>query len=152
MQAAAVNTDLKSAKKQGFTLVEVVVSMVLLGIIFSSAFSTYMLGIDMITDAREELRASQIIHSEIERLRTKNWSDLNQLVDYDTVKPHGEFAALFADKYTAFRYLIDLNTEKDKMLVAVRVEWTNSKGQTSIRWFNTIFVQNGLNEYFYRKA
>lgn len=133
-------------------MVEVVVSMVLLGIIFSSAFSTYMLGIDMINDAREELRASQIIHSEIERLRTKNWTDLNKLSDYDTVEPHGEFAYLFAHKYTAYRYLIDLNANQDRMLVAVRVHWTNSKGQTSVRWFNTIFVQNGLNSYFYRKA
>src|SRR5210317_631064 len=119
MQAAANINKLPG--KAGFTLVEVIVSMVLLGIIFSSAFSTYMLGIDMINDAREELRASQIIHSEIERLRTKNWTDLNKLSDYDSVEPHGEFAALFADKYTAYRYLIDLNAAQDKMLVAVRV-------------------------------
>ena len=150
MQAAAKINKLPG--KAGFTLVEVVVSMVLLGIIFSSAFSTYMLGIDMINDAREELRASQIIHSEIERLRTKNWSDLNELSDYDSVEPHGEFDALFADKYTAYRYLIDLNAAQDKMLVAVRVEWKNSKGMTSVRWFNTVFVDGGLNSYFYRKV
>lgn len=150
MQAAA--NSKKRSGKEAFTLVEVVVSMVLLGIIFSSAFSTYMLGIDMINDAREELRASQIIQSEIERLRTKNWTQLCSLTQVDTVTPRGEFAAYYADKYTAFRYLIELNTAGDKMLVAIRVHWTNSKGQTSVRWFNTIFVQNGLNDYYYTKV
>ena len=30
-------------------------------------------------------------------------------------------------------------------------EWSNASGQTSVRWFNTIFTQNGLNDYYYRK-
>ena len=52
MQAAAITNKLSD--KGGFTLVEVVISMVLLGMIFSAAFSAYMLGMDMINDAREK--------------------------------------------------------------------------------------------------
>ena len=148
MRAAALYSNKNS--KDGFTLVEVIASMFILGMVFTAAFSSYMLGMNMINDAREEVRASQIIQSEIERLRTKNWSQLNGLADGATFQPSGEFSKLYADKYTAFRYLIDINST-DQMLVAVRVEWTNSAGRTSVRWFNTIFTENGLNDYYYRK-
>ena len=148
MQEAAIKNNIH--KSDGFTLVEVIVSMFLLGIIFTSAFSTYQLGINMIDDAREEIRASQIIQSEMERLRTKNWTQLQKMPSGSTFEPSGEFAKIYATNYSAYRYLITLNPS-DKMLVAIRVEWTNSTGQQSVRWFNTIFTQNGLNDYYYRK-
>ena len=141
----------KINKTSGFTLVEVIVSMFILGIIFTSAFSTYMLGLNMIEDSREEVRVSQIIQSEIERLRTKNWSQLKNMQPTSYFDPSGEFAQIYAKNYKCFRYLIPLDTG-DKMLVAIRVEWKNSTGLKSIRWFNTIFTQNGLNDYYYRKV
>ena len=125
--------------------------MFILGMVFSAAFGTYFLGLDMINDSREEIRASQIIQSEMERLRTKNWIQLNDRSSGSTFEPSGEFAQTYATKYNAYRYLIKLGTG-DQLLVAIRVEWKNSKGQTSIRWFNTVFTQNGLNDYYYRKV
>lgn len=148
MHEAALKGTLK--RSDGFTLVEVIVSMFLLGIIFTAAFSTYQLGINMIDDAREEIRASQIIQSEMERLRTKNWTQLRNMPSGATFEPSGEYAQAYATKYNAYRYLITLNPS-DKMLVAIRVEWQNASGSTSVRWFNTIFTQNGLNDYYYRK-
>ena len=148
MRAAAFHSN--KYNKEGFTLVEVIASMFILGMVFTASFSSYMLGMNMISDAREEVRASQIIQSEIERLRTKNWTQLSSLANGATFEPSGEFSKLYADKYTAFRYLIDINSN-DQMLVAVRVEWTASSGRTSVRWFNTIFTKNGLNDYYYRK-
>jgi len=148
MQEAAIQKPIR--KTDGFTLVEVIVGMFILGIIFTSAFSTYQLGLNMIDDAREEIRASQIIQSEMERLRTKNWTQLQKMPSGATFKPSGEFAKIYATNYSAYRYLITLNPS-DKMLVAIRVQWTNSAGKTSVRWFNTIFTKNGLNDDDYRK-
>ncbi|HSH10050.1 MAG TPA: type II secretion system protein, partial [Oceanipulchritudo sp.] len=70
MRAAAQHSPPNTA---GFTLVEVIISMTLMAIVFTAAFGSYFLGMRIIEDAREEVRASQIIQSELERLRTKNW-------------------------------------------------------------------------------
>lgn len=147
MHAAATNN--KFSKKAGFTLVEVVVSMVLLGIIFASAFSSYILGLRMINDAREEVRASQIIQSEIERLRTKNWIQLQKYNTGEFFTPQGEFLKEFSEDYISYRYVIPI-TNADQMIIAVRVQWKAQSGRTNIRWFNTVFTKNGLNDYYYR--
>ncbi len=65
--------------KDGFTLVEVIVSMFLMAIVFTAAFGTYFLGMRMVEDAREEIRASQIIQSELEAMRTLTWDDLENI-------------------------------------------------------------------------
>ena len=129
--------------KDGFTLVEVVVSMVLLSIIFASAFATYFLGLRMINDAREEVRASQIIQSEIERLRTKNWTQLQAYSSGETFEPQGEYIKEYTTDYNAYRYVIPI-TSNNQMLIAVRVQWTTSNGRQTVRWFNTIFTKDGL--------
>ncbi|MGA1205164.1 MAG: type IV pilus modification PilV family protein [Opitutales bacterium] len=145
MRAAA--RPAQQSKKGGFTLVEVIVSMFLMAIVFNAALGTYFLGMRMIGDAREEIRASQIIQSELERLRTKNWGQLNGMSS-GTFTPTGEFVKYYAVDYRAYRYLIKIND--DQYQVTIRVDWVNERGKRSTRWFNTIFTRNGLNDYYYR--
>jgi uncharacterized protein (TIGR02598 family) len=153
MQAAAPikKQPLQTTSTAGFTLVEVVISMTLMALIFTAAFGSYFLGMDMIDDSREEVRVSQIIQSEIERLRTKNWGQLGLMASGETFDPDGEFVKQYSDKYNAYRYVILLTNQRSQQyLVAVRVTWTTQSGRTTVRWFNTIFTKGGLNDYYYR--
>lgn len=152
MQAAApTRNSFQTTSNAGFTLVEVVVSMTLMALIFTAAFGSYFLGMDMIDDSREEVRVSQIIQSEIERLRTKNWGQLGLMASGETFDPDGEFVKQYSDKYNAYRYVILLTNQRSQQyLVAVRVTWTTKNGRTTVRWFNTIFTKGGLNDYYYR--
>jgi uncharacterized protein (TIGR02598 family) len=152
MQAAApTRNSFQTTSNAGFTLVEVVVSMTLMALIFTAAFGSYFLGMDMIDDSREEVRVSQIIQSEIERLRTKNWTQLGKMASGETFDPDGEFVKQYSDKYNAYRYVILLTNQRSQQyLVAVRVSWTTKNGRPTVRWFNTIFTKGGLNDYYYR--
>ena len=146
MRTAAVQEPPR--EKAGFTLVEVIISVTLMSVVFMSAFGAYFLGMRIIEDAREEVRASQIIQSEVERLRTKNWAQLNDMEVVETFEPQGTFVKQYAKEYSAIRYIIPLNA--DLMLVVVQVQWTNSNGLATRRWFNSIFTRDGLNDYYYR--
>ena len=103
----------------------------------------------IIQDAREEVRASQIIQSELERLRTKNWQQLNSLEDFAYFEPQGTFVKQYAKQYVAYRYIIDISGKPQKWVVVV-VQWKNSRDVWSRQLFNTVFTKDGLNDYYYR--
>ena len=135
----------------GFTLAEVMVSMSLMAIIFTAAFGTHFLGMKMVEDAREDMRASQIIQSELEAMRTMNWPDLQALSGTSNIiQPQGNFMAQFANDYTVYRVVGNING--NQKYVVIWVWWKNSKGFNSFRRFSTVFTQNGLNDYYYRQV
>jgi prepilin-type N-terminal cleavage/methylation domain-containing protein len=134
--------------KDGFTLVEVIVSMFLMAIVFTAAFGTYFLGMRMVEDAREEIRASQIIQSELEAMRTLTWDDLeNKGTGWSIIDPQGNFVQQFAKDYLAYRWVYNINSEQKR--IAIWVRWTNSRGEYTYQMFSTIFTKNGLNDYYY---
>lgn len=146
MQAASKT---HSESKGGFTLVEVIVSMALMAMVFTAAFGTYFLGMRMVEDAREELRASQIIQSELEAMRTLTWDDLENMgTGWSIIDPQGNFVQQFAQNYLAYRWVYDIPGAQQKR-IAIWVRWTNSRGQYSYQMFSTVFTQNGLNDYYY---
>jgi prepilin-type N-terminal cleavage/methylation domain-containing protein len=136
--------------KDGFTLVEVIISMVLMAIVFTAAFGAYFLGMRMVEDAREELRASQIIQSELEALRSLNWGDLDDLPSMSPVNPQGSMIQQFAKNYIAYRQVTSIDATKKRVIVYVW--WINSRGVYTYQIANTIFTKRGLNDYYYRKV
>lgn len=143
----AVRTGLRGAPQAGFTLVEILFGMVLLAIIFTSAFGTHFLALRMVEDSRDQVRASQVIQSELEAMRTMNWSDLEALGKGGEFVPRGRFAQVFVGRYTAYRSIVDLTDSMKE--VRIWVEW-ESRGRTYTQTFNTVFTRNGLNDYHYR--
>ena len=59
---------------EGFTRVELMISTVVLSVIFAGGFGALHQGNRLIEIARDETRAGQILQSEIEDLRTLNWT------------------------------------------------------------------------------
>ena len=95
--------------KDGFTLVEVLVSMSIMAMVFTAAFGAYFLGMRIVEDAREELRASQIIQSEMEALRSLNWTDLSNLPSVAPLQPTGYLINQFSKEYLSYRQVSDIS-------------------------------------------
>ena len=148
MRAAAKQTGLTG--EEGFTLVEVLVGMFLMAIVFSAAFGTYFLGMKIIDESRQEVRASQIIQSELEAMRTMNWSDMEALNSSEYITPQGEFITKYSAQFRVFRYIQNINSSQKR--VTLWVWWVNSNNQNTFRRFTTVFTKNGLNDYYYRQA
>ena len=145
---AALNSK-HSNNSAGFTLVEMVMAMTLMAMVFTAAFGSYFLGMQMVEDAREEIRASQIIQSEMERLRTMNWQQLGTLKALEEFQPHGTFIQDYTKDYKCYRYNFPRANGVERQVTVV-VEWINSRNSWTTQAFSTSITKNGLNDYYYR--
>ncbi|HEX3628192.1 MAG TPA: type II secretion system protein [Verrucomicrobiae bacterium] len=64
---------------RAFTLVEVLISAAITGIILAAVFATVSTSFGILTVTRQNLRATQIIVSRLEGLRLEAWDQTNQL-------------------------------------------------------------------------
>lgn len=141
--------------KGGFTLLETVVGMTLMAAVFGSAYASYFLGLNIIEDAREELRATQIIQSELERLRTITWVELTALATVSSFEPQGEFVKMYSGMYATKRKVEDVvvvGANAGLKQVTLYVSWTSRRGKERTQVFSTLFAENGLSDYYYRQA
>lgn len=124
--------------------------MALIAIVFGTAFGVYFMGMRMVEDAREEVRASQIAQSGLEAMRSKSWEDLSEM-PYASILPiSGNFIRKFSNDY--FSLCIVENLSPTQKRVSVYVRWKNRRGEYSYQLFSTLFSKGGLNDYYYRKV
>lgn len=64
---------------RGFTLVEAMVAAIVLVLVIVPAITTLQRGFQSLDSARNPTTASQLMQSEMERLRLKNWSQIEEL-------------------------------------------------------------------------
>lgn len=142
---------------------EIMVAISVITLVMGGGIAALIQGNRMISDARDSTRISQIIQSEIESLRTLNFSDLTAMTDptypgyiqFTKLPLQGRFATAYADRYTLWRGVMqeDNNNDgvSDQIGVYVYVGWTpsNSRYSTWERYY-TRFTEDGLNDYYYR--
>lgn len=135
------------SKLKAFTLVELMVGMTLAGIIFAGAFSGMKTGFDIVEEARDQARVTQLLQSEIERMRTLNWSDISALPAKESISLDGALASSYRDRYSFIRTIQSNGT--DRVIVTITANWQNS-GRSRDRSMLTGFSKDGLYDYYYR--
>jgi len=136
------------ARQSGFTLVEAMVAMGIFALVIASGLIGVQRGFESVGNARHYSRTSQIMQSEIERLRSFSWSELQELDAIKEIQPDSEFAAEQYDDYTVYRTIEDV--EPDLSRVQIYVFYENENGQSQSFRYKTYFTKGGLNDYYYR--
>ncbi|WP_309387395.1 type II secretion system protein [Cerasicoccus frondis] len=137
----------KTHKKNAFTLVELIVGMALAGMVFAGAFSGMKTGFDIVEQARDQARVTQLLQSEIERLRTLNFNDISSLPPSSAISLEGSLANAYRNRYSLNRVI--KADGLDRVEVTVTANWTNS-GRSRELSMKTGFTRDGLNDYYYR--
>ncbi|WP_269541456.1 PulJ/GspJ family protein [Cerasicoccus fimbriatus] len=135
------------SKLNAFTLVELMVGMTLAGIIFAGAFSGMKTGFDIVEEARDQARVTQLLQSEIERMRTLNWTDISALPAKESITLDGALASSYRDRYSFIRTIQANGT--DRVIVTITASWQNS-GRSRDKSMLTGFSKDGLYDYYYR--
>ena len=130
--------------KAGMTLIEVMIGGIVMVLVFISTFAVMQRGFEMIDISRNTGLAGQILQSEIEDIRLKNWANLPADGTTNITLPSA-FTSV-ASKFTATRTVTSINSDMKK--VTVQVTWTAYTGRTHTRRYETYYTKGGLNDYY----
>jgi prepilin-type N-terminal cleavage/methylation domain-containing protein len=155
-----LNTNRFGTASWGFTLVEVMVASLLLGILVLSLLGAFSSGLSVVQAARENMRASQIMVQKMETVRLFTWNQTTNTAIAPT-----NFVALYdptvTNSGTIYRgeYRVSRAPEsipiayRDKMRqVTVMLYWTNYNGnriRVQSRDVQTFVARYGMQNYVY---
>ena len=167
---------------RGFTLVEVMVSTFVLIFGICSAIIVLQSGFKAMDNSRNTTLASQIMQSEMERIRLLPWDTstvqldaggqpvldasnnpvlkpaivrlpASEQIDLLTIFPAGETTDKLISRFTVTRTAADLAGQVGEVkLITIQVTWTGLDGISHTRTSSTQYAKNGLYDYYYTKA
>ena len=112
-------------------------------------------GFKSIDVARGTTLASQIIQSEIERIRMLSWTSVTAMDGTNTVDLSTMFTTdpTLAARFTVTRRVVaDAARPADVRDIWIEVDWRGYDGRAHQRTFYTKYVKNGLYDYYYTLA
>jgi Tfp pilus assembly protein PilV len=134
--------------RRGFTVLEVMVaaSVMLLGI--TTAILTLQRGFQALDAARNLTYASQVMQTELERLRLRSWDQLQTLQDSGATSVAVEaVTGLGGEGFTCTRTIRDIRTDMKEITLAAT--WRGHDGRPQTARLVTRYGRNGLYDYFY---
>jgi prepilin-type N-terminal cleavage/methylation domain-containing protein len=133
--------------RDGFTLVEVMIAAIVLVLAITSAITTLQRGFQALDTARNTTFASQVMQSEMERLRLKSWAQIQAVQDSNDTAVTVNGVTGMAGSFRCTRTIRDLKTDmKEVTLVAV---WNGYDGRPHTLRYITRYGKSGLYDYFY---
>ena len=99
--------------------------------------------------------ASQILQSEMERLRMKSWADINAMPASQTIDGATFFStnADVAGKFSITRTITPDGTRPTEVVyITIQVTWTSYDKISHTRTFSSMYAKNGLYDYYYTLA
>ena len=134
--------------QSAFTLVEVMISTFIFGLVILVALVSVGKGIELVDASRQNTRASQILQSELELLRTLPWDTFK---DQTNVQLTAQFRTQVASQFGSDQFDGEVEVAEIQtglMLVAVTVNWIGFKGRPYSKKYYTYFADGGINDYF----
>lgn len=136
-------------------------AMVVMAFAIATSIVAMQAGFRYLDVARGNTLASQIIQSEIERLRLLPWSKtatvaVDSILELPASEPVDLTTMFTADPALAARFTVTRTVEadaaRDVRYVKIEVVWSSSDGQSHTRYFRTMYSKNGLYDYYYTSA
>jgi uncharacterized protein (TIGR02598 family) len=141
---------------RGFSLVEVVIAMAIVGVSVLALLSGISSGMLTMQMARENVRATQIMVERTETLRLYSWDQLNTTnfiqtgftESYDPTNTNSGSGPTYSGTLTITPVPITTAYSDEMKQVTVSLNWTTS-GINRNRSFTTFVARNGLQNYIY---
>lgn len=139
-----------------FTLVELMVSMAIVGIVVLAIYGAISSGISGIRMARENLRATQILIEKMEGLRLYTWDQLNTpgfvptsfVVPYDALSTNMNSGVRYYGTVTISNYPHTTSYAPAMRQVTVSLRWQTGNLNRS-RELSTYVSESGIQNYIY---
>jgi type II secretory pathway pseudopilin PulG len=158
MRIASLITVASQARNRGFSLVEAVIGMALLGLVCMALFSGLCNSTFSVQLARENLRATQIMAEKLDTIRLYSWKQLTNatyvkgfdapLHAPDPLSPSQTNSAVYEVEIYVKPAPITEIYGKDLRLVTVELKWQTGELQRT-RKMSTLVSRYGTYKYIY---
>ena len=144
---------------QAFSLIEVMVSVGVMGIVVVSLYAGLAFGFEQIQISREEERATQILSEKMEVVRLLSWDQLVNLPGYVPTTFTASYAItnptnapasslIYTGTVLLTNASVSENYSNDLRTMQISLTW-QSHGQTHRRTMSTYSSRYGLQNYVY---
>ena len=142
------------ARSDGMTLLEVMIAVVIFAMVAASGFICLRMGMVFVDNSRHQTRASQMMQSHIETLRSLPWGKFLEEAGAETGAETEVFLEqAVSDQYANINYAdytvkrtITAGTGDSKKITMV-AEWTGIDGRSRTRSYVTLYARGGLYDY-----
>lgn len=148
----------RRSRVAGMTIAEVIMASCVMAFAITTSITVMQSGFTTIDTARGNTLASQILQSEIERIRLMSWAkvtDPDKMMGEHKVDLKEVFStgSEVASKFTLVRTVKDDSTRSGEAVdIYLSVNWKSYDGRSHTRSFQTKYVKNGLYDYYYSLA
>jgi len=143
----------------GFTLIELIVAMAVIGVVVVALYSAISSGFTSIRLARENLRATQILVEKMEAIRLYDWDEITSAgfipktfaASYDATTTNVTQGVIYTGQISISPVtpaLMPVSYTNDLRLVTLQLNWTTGKLARS-RVLSTYVCRTGLQNYKY---
>lgn len=136
----------KRRRARGFSLIEVAAAATVLTLGVSTSLLTLQRGLQSVSHARNLTHASNVMQTELEGLRLKNWAQVEALqAGGDAVITSAPIQG--APPITCVRVIRDIRPGMKE--ITIDASWGGSDGRAHTARMITRYSRSGLNDYFY---
>jgi hypothetical protein len=128
---------------------EIMIAMTVLLLVFMSALAGLTIGFRMLEEARTSTLASQVLQSEIENLRLKNWTQLSAMPATEPFSVEVDTTLSGFPNFVCTRSIYTVQSDMKEAVLTVA--WTAKDGRARSRRYITYLAKGGINDYFYRR-
>lgn len=138
----------------GFSLIEVVIALVIVGIVTIGLFAGYSWSFSNIAWTRENLRATQILVEKAETIRLYSWEEIStnhiptSFTNYYNPFGTGSQGTKYIGTMTFSAAPITASYSNDMKQFTIHIQWTNGV-LTRSRDLTTYVARNGIQDYTY---
>jgi len=147
----------RKSQDQAFTLIEIMVSVGVMGVLLVTLYSGLTFGFAQIQVGREEERATQILSEKMEIVRLLTWDQLVNLPGYLPSTFNASYAVanptnapvgslIYSGIVQVTNAPVSENYSNDLRLVKISVSW-QTRGLTHSRTMSTLVSRYGLQTY-----
>jgi Tfp pilus assembly protein PilV len=139
--------------QRGITIIEVAMAALIMGLVLATAITTLQRAFISLQNARDLNIASQMLQSEMEKMRLADWTTVNGFavnstdVTLDTAFTSNAFVG---NRFTLSRTVADPKT--DTRIITLQVVWQGADNRQLSRRLSMRYSRNGLYDYFYSQT
>jgi Tfp pilus assembly protein PilV len=138
------------SRRRGFTIAEVMIAAGVMALAITTSITTMQRAFLALDSARNITLAGQIMQSEFEKIRLKDWTTVSTYPAAETtltIDPAFTSDPAIGNRFTLTRTVTEVHTDMKE--ITLTISWRGYDARPLSRYYKTYYGKNGLYDFFY---